>query len=216
MGYNGEMKSIEYDKLIADRQRRSIQAVLQKKSLSVLSWAGSAGISEGAVRNFLSGVSASITTVNAQKLAESAGVPISELLCGVNENIKPLAGYITNGATIFREASEPTQKEQSMLQGAEYSATAEIFRICTSKSSVDDGALVVFDGKITEGFDRYLGKQVLVKVSGEEEVVKLLYPGSLPNRYNLQAYGMTGDQAPLKQNVEIEWCALLRQIILPG
>jgi len=61
-----------------------------------------------------------------------------------------------------------------------------------------------------------LGKQVLVKVVGEEEVLKLLYPGSMPNRYSLQAYGMTGDNAPLKQNVEIEWCALLRQIILPS
>lgn len=210
------MKSIEYDKLIADRQRRSIQAVLQKKRLSVLSWAGSAGISEGAVRNFLSGVSASITTVNAQKLAETAGVAISELLCGVNGAIRPLAGYITNGASIMREASEPTQKEQSMLIGAaEHSAEAEIFRIRTTPSSIDDGALVVFDGKIIEGFDRYIGKQVLVKVAGEGEMVKLLYPGSEEGRYNLQAYGMTGDHTPLKQNVEIEWCALLRQIILP-
>jgi transcriptional regulator with XRE-family HTH domain len=210
------MKSIEYDKLIADRQRRSILAVIQKKRLTVLSWAGSAGISEGAVRNFLSGLSSSITTVNAQKLAETAGVPISELLCGANADIRPLAGYITNGATIHREASEPTQKEQSMLQGAEYSATAEIFRIRTNPSSIDDGALVVFDGKITQDFDRYLGKQVLVKVPGEEEMIKRLYPGSQAGRYNLQACGMTGDNSALKQNVEIEWCALLRQILLPS
>ena len=106
------MKSIEYDRLIADRQRRSIQAVMQKKRLSVLPWAESAGMSEGAVRNFLSGLSGSITTVNAQKLADRAGVPISELLCGVNEAIKPFAGYITNGAIIHRETSEPTQQER--------------------------------------------------------------------------------------------------------
>jgi transcriptional regulator with XRE-family HTH domain len=210
------MKSIEYDRLIADRQRRSIQAVINKKQLSVLSWAGSAGISEGAVRNFLSGVSASITTVNAQKLAESAGVPISELLCGLNAAIRPLAGYITNSAIILREPSEPTQEEQTMLMGAEGSAQAEVFRIRTNPSSIDDGALVVFDGKIAEDFDRYVGRQVLAKIIGESEMVKLLYRGSQPGRYNLQAYGMTGDNSPLKENVELEWCALLRQIILPS
>jgi transcriptional regulator with XRE-family HTH domain len=107
------MKSIEYDKLIVDRQRRSIQAVLQKRKLSVLSWAGSAGISEGAVRNFLSGISSSITTVNAQKLAESAGVPISELLCGLNGNIKPLAGYITNGATYTGRPANQLKKSKA-------------------------------------------------------------------------------------------------------
>jgi hypothetical protein len=57
---------------------------------------------------------------------------------------------------------------------------------------------------------------VFVKAFGERAMVKLLYRGSESGKYNLQAYGMTGDNSPLKENVVVEWCALLRQIILPG
>lgn len=207
------MKKIDYDTIIANKQRRSMQAVIDAKDLTVTPWAESAGLTEGAVRNFLSGKNTSMTTVNAQKLASQAGVTIQRLLSGDDQNIRAIAGCIKNGAKIYRQPRNPTEKELEMLMGAEYSADAEIFSITTEQPSPDDGTLVVFENKITSDFDRYLKRKVLVKIRGGEEIVKILHRGNEPHKYTLQSYGITGDQSPLIENVKLEWCALVKNII---
>lgn len=208
------MKTVSYEKVIADRQRRSIKKVMFDRHLKVAPWCEDAGISEGTLRNFLAGESNSITTVNAQKLADKAFVSISELLCGTTYGSTKIAGYIINGAKIIREDSEPTAKEISMLIGAELSPSADKFRIRMDTPSIDEGTIVVFDNEISEGFERYFGKKVLVKLRSGEEFVKVLYKGTEPGKYNLQAYGIAGDHSALMENVAISHCALLKQIIV--
>lgn len=207
------MKSLEYDRQIEVRQRRSIEKVLTDRGLRVAPLCEAAGVAEGTLRNFLSDYNHAISAVIAQKIADKAGVTIQQLLCGIESDIIPISGCIKNGAKIQRGTSEATKNEIIMLSGAEHAADAEIFRIQTSPPSLDDGALVIFENKRVDRFDDFIGKRILVKIRNGEELVKILHAGNKSGRYNLHAFGMTGDQSHLIENAEIEWCALVKQII---
>lgn len=65
---------------IAQRQRAAIKHAMAKHGLIVTSWCRDAGISEGTLRNFLSGENESMQTNNLEMLARAAGVSLSELL----------------------------------------------------------------------------------------------------------------------------------------
>lgn len=75
----GGMRKADLISQIANRQRAAIKAVMSKHDLKVTPWCRSAGISEGTLRNFLSGENDALGSTNIERLAITAGISIAEI-----------------------------------------------------------------------------------------------------------------------------------------
>ncbi|MCT4634705.1 MAG: helix-turn-helix transcriptional regulator [Rickettsiales bacterium] len=73
---------MELDKEIIDHQRNTFKEFMQQQNLTPSSWAKKAGVTEATIRHYLSGRSQSLTSLVLEKLANSAGVSVSEIIGG--------------------------------------------------------------------------------------------------------------------------------------
>lgn len=67
----------------AERRREGMRRFMKSRNLKMKPWADRAGISDGAIRNFLKGITDSMTGATAHLLAEAAGVSDQEIFGGV-------------------------------------------------------------------------------------------------------------------------------------
>jgi transcriptional regulator with XRE-family HTH domain len=74
------MNKSEKKAALAERHRKALRFWQAELCLKTASWCKRAGISEGTLRNFLSGVSATIEIDTLEALAEAIGKSIGELL----------------------------------------------------------------------------------------------------------------------------------------
>ncbi len=65
---------------IINLQRENLRKFMKLNNLNANSWTKKAGISEGTIRNYLSGRSASISTLSLELLAQAIGVNSCRLL----------------------------------------------------------------------------------------------------------------------------------------
>lgn len=63
-----------------DRTRAAIRAFMRARKLKPRPWALRAGVSEGALRNYLSGRSATLTTRTVERLAKAADASVTDVL----------------------------------------------------------------------------------------------------------------------------------------
>jgi len=63
----------------ADTRRRELRAFIEKRDLKVKPWAKKAGVSNGTVRNFLKGISKTLTQATIEKLANAADATPAEI-----------------------------------------------------------------------------------------------------------------------------------------
>ena len=73
-----------------------------------------------------------------------------------------------------------------------------------------DGALVYYNGRLTAGFDKYLGSLCVVQLRDGSLFLKTLRRGYSYNRYNLVSYN-----GETMEDVDIVWCAKAGFIKLP-
>ena len=59
---------------IINRQRENLRKFMKENNLNANSWAKKAGISEGTIRNYLSGRNAPISTLSLELLSQAIGV----------------------------------------------------------------------------------------------------------------------------------------------
>lgn len=74
------MKKTEIRDKISQRHRAAIRAAMKKHGLKVSPWCKDAGITEGALRNFLNGDNESMGVNNLELLASAINISIGELL----------------------------------------------------------------------------------------------------------------------------------------
>lgn len=74
------MKKTDIRQKIALRHRASIRSFMAREGLRVSPWCTKAGITEGALRNFLNGESDAMGANNLELLATAAGATVGELL----------------------------------------------------------------------------------------------------------------------------------------
>ncbi len=65
---------------ITNRQRENLCKFMKANNLNANSWAKKAGISEGTIRNYLSGRNSSVSTLSLELLAQAIGVSPCMLL----------------------------------------------------------------------------------------------------------------------------------------
>lgn len=70
----------------SDYRRKVLMDFMDKHGLKPFPWSKKAGTADNTLRNFLNGKSDTLTATTYQRLAEAAGVPVSELL-GENKNL---------------------------------------------------------------------------------------------------------------------------------
>lgn len=73
---------MDIEKDIINRQRRTFKEFMQQHNLNPSSWAKKAGITEATIRHYINGRSQSLTSLVLEKLANSVGVSITEIIGG--------------------------------------------------------------------------------------------------------------------------------------
>lgn len=120
---------------IADRQRLAIERIMRRYDLKVAPWCRLAGITEGALRNFLnaSGKPGAMGSDNLELLANAIGITIAELLdsghsganatetdriiAGINSSFQKLGTRIANIEKTVGNLSEKTRKSKPSEAG---------------------------------------------------------------------------------------------------
>lgn len=130
---------------VAAKHRSAIKRVMAERGLSVDPWCKKAGVTEGALRNFLNGGTMSMNANNLELLAGAIGVSLSELLGD----------------------SELKSKQSKEIDGSEaglIKAIAVIFAIMTARGMTNDYEL----GEI-------LNQQVLkLRASNQSDAVQVM------------------------------------------
>lgn len=74
------MKKTEIKKTISQKHRVAIKRFMTEHDLNVGEWSKRAGLTEGALRNFLNGINDSMGANNLQLLADAEGVTVGKIL----------------------------------------------------------------------------------------------------------------------------------------
>lgn len=113
----------------AERRRMALRQFMKIHGLKVFPWARKAGVSEGALRNFLNGKSSSLSTRTLDALARAAGVSVSTLLGETGHcATAPIVGYLDHGIVVvptatgarggFEDAGQPIIEAPPMANGS--------------------------------------------------------------------------------------------------
>jgi hypothetical protein len=164
---------------IAEKQRQQLRDFMQRHNLKSYPWAKKAGISEGTIRNFLSGKSSSLTSSVIAKLAEAAGVSSVAIFADENVEIKQveiigsleqdIAGNIfleKIGISEFRPSPRYANKEFFALKA-------------DGNGQFADGSEMIF-AKDYFAEDMKIGSTICAKKKGEMvvgEVIKIANDG---------------------------------------
>lgn len=202
---------------IADQQRAAINFWLKKKDLSVLGWCTQAGISEGTLRNFLSGQNGAMGSDTVELLARAIHISVGELLGGP-KNIKiPILYKIGAGAQVYPiddHAPGASLDEIDLPDNVPYSPT-----LCGFRIEGDSQAPMLFDGYIVLAKERVYGGKCeeltsktphIVQIRDGACMLKLIRRGYSKDKYNLRSYNPDAKDI---DDIEIEWYAKIEAII---
>lgn len=188
------------------RRRRALQAVVEAqraKGVSLNAWAEAAKASESAVRGFLSGRTRSLTGDTYDRLAEAAGLPVTDLLGETVRRTVPLVGYVGAGAVVHYTESDPSSERVDEVDAPPNADDRTVAVIVTGDSMFPryyDSEVIYFKRSETVVPSDLYGKDVVVRLADGRTLVKVLRRGSEPGLFNLESFN-----APPIEDVSIEW-----------
>ncbi|MGL4966134.1 MAG: XRE family transcriptional regulator [Inquilinus sp.] len=188
------------------RRRRALQSVVdaqRAKGVSLNAWADAADVSESAVRGFLSGRTRSLTGDTYDRLAEAAGVPLTDLLGETVRRMVPLVGYVGAGAVVHYTENDPSTERVDDVEAPPNADEQTVAVIITGDSMFPryyDNEIIYFKRSETIVPSDLFGKDVVVRLADGRTLVKVLRRGSEPSLFNLESFN-----APPIEDVAIEW-----------
>jgi len=187
----------------AELRREALRRFMDERGLKVYPWAKKAGISEGSIRNFLTGASSSLSADTLKKLARVAGVPVWALTG--EEGGVPLVGYVGAGAEVLLvEGGETSELER--VEAPPDADGTDIVAVRVKGDSmlpaIQDGWILYYQRSADGVPDDSLGKMCVVCTSDGRMFVKFLRRGYVPHRYNL--LNATGS---FREDVELLWAS---------
>lgn len=186
--------------MTADDQRENFKKWLEKNGLSPFSVAKAAGVSPGAIYNFLSGTSNSLSTAVLQKISMATGQPVDTILTGSSPAL-PIVVRFRIGA-MGKMFSVDDDEYLTIARPPGVAAGEDL-----TASLVDGDGLLpipggwyVFFRTRTEAPEALLNQMAVVRFSGggDRPVVRTIRASGTPGLFTLQA--MSG---ALVEDVEI-------------
>lgn len=156
---------------------------------------------------------------NAKKaaaVAELLGETTQEILsrAGIVEDLGsdiPVVGYVGGGAQVYPYDDYAHGDGMDFVERPEYvhgRAVAVEVRGDSMLPTAEDGWKLIYTGDQTINEGDVLNKLCVVKLIDGRMLVKKLLRGSQPQRYHLHS-----SNAPLIEDVEIEWAARVKSIV---
>lgn len=205
----------------AERRRMALRQFMKAHGLRVFPWAKKAGISEGALRNFLNGKSNSLSTRTLDALATAIGVSVSTLLGEIGHRpTAPIIGYLDRGTVVGTATPSPVGGFEDVGQplieappAADGSLAALLVRD-DELYPVYRGGDVIFHERALRPARECLQRECVVKLAGDGRMlIKLVVAGPHADRFTLIAFN-----APPIENARLDWVSPIAWVkrALPG
>lgn len=205
----------------AERRRMALRQFMKIHGLKVFPWARKAGISEGALRNFLNGKSNSLSTRTLDALAGAVGVSVSTLLGESGHRpTAPIVGYLDHGTVVvpttptarggFEDAGPPLIEAPPAADGG----LAALLVRDDDLYPVYRNGDVIFHDRARRSPHDCLQRECLVKLAGDGGIlIKVVVASPAAGRFTLIAFN-----APPIENVRLDWAAPIAWVKrgLPG
>lgn len=195
--------AIAYD---PERRRRAIRAVMELKDLNVTGWCRAAGMSESALRWFLSGRSNAMGDDTYEELAAAAGVPAAVLRgdMPIGKAI-PVVGRVGAGAEVFPidDHEKGAGDDEIDLPPGFDGRRAVAVRVegDSMYPAYKEGDLLVYQRDGLEDWRDFIGQDVVVKLTDGRTFVKVL------KRATKTTATLGSHNAPDIENARVEWAA---------
>lgn len=150
--------------------------------------------------------------------AKAFNVSVEWLLTGKGDpkpkapTVVPVIGYVgadPSGRVLFAEGQSP-QEWADMPPGGSSDTVALLVKGHSMRGEVEDGSLIYFEQQASPPTPDMLGQLVIVETEHGEVLVKRLYRGDEPKRYDLESAN-----APKRENVRLRWAAHPIAIVPP-
>lgn len=187
-------------------RRRALRSVMDAKKLTVRGWTKGAGMSESSLRLFLNGTSNAMGDDTYEELAAAAGVPAAVLRgeLPLTRTI-PVVGRVGAGAEIFpiddheKGAGEDDVEMPPGFDGRP--AVAVRVEGDSMYPAYKEGDMLVYQRDGMDDWHRYLGQDVVVKLTDGRTFVKVL------KRATKTTATLGSHNAPDIENARVEWAA---------
>lgn len=117
----------------------------------------------------------------------------------------PVVGYIGAGQEVFPIDDHALGEGMDQTDSPPDSSSNMVCALVRGDSNypfLQDGYRVFWDSRFEGNVEHLLGQPVVVKLADERMMIKILRRGPRRGRYNLESYN-----APLMEDLEIEWAA---------
>lgn len=174
---------------IATKHRTALLSIIEKEDISVNKWCKDAGISEGTLRNFLSGVNNSMGIDKIELLAASINKTVAELIGDTLPIVMvPILGYVGAGeaVTCFDDCEKGAGLDEIELPpGMPADMVALIVRGDSMEPTYEADS-VIFYQRNTDGVPPdCIGRNCVVKLANDGMLLKKVRQGSKPNLFHL-------------------------------
>lgn len=191
----------------AERRRAALRRFMQRRQLKNKPWADAAGVSEGAIRNFLNGLSDSLSTRVLERLARQQGVSVAALLGEESAfGVVKVKFYVGAGEEVFAlddadgidEAEGPVGTEAAIIRGQ---SMYPVYK---------DRDIIFFDEVPVQDLNELLGEDCIVELNDGRRFLKQVRRGTRPGLFSLASYN-----APEIEDVIIRNGAIVRWVYKP-
>ncbi|MGE0154780.1 MAG: S24 family peptidase [Reyranellaceae bacterium] len=199
----------------AEKRRTALRRLMKERGLSVNGWAKAAGLSEGGLRDFLSGKSSSLTDRTYVKLANAVSLPASVLRGDEAAPTElPLWGYAGAGEIVHPfDGDDPPPLETVEAPPGLKNGAAVIVRGDSMLPRMQDGDVIFFELRELPP-ERLLNEECVVRLAASAGaqgpiLVKKLTRGTKKNRYHLVS---VNPAVPPMEDQAVAWAAAIMWI----
>ena len=171
-----------------DAARKRLKEAVERSGRSMRSIQEEAGVNESFLRDvFRKNVDPSVS--NLAKLASVLGTNIGAIMSG-NQSPRtvPVVGYIEDGGSVYFVTEDFDSEELDQVlapPGASLSVVATVVKSDSAIGIAEKGWLLYFDSESQEPTHEMAGKLCVCWLDSGDIVMRKIYPGSAPNRWNL-------------------------------
>ncbi len=199
----------------ADQRRKAIRAFMAQRNLNVHSWSKQAKLADSTLRNFLDGLSETLTDKSLQKLANAVGRPVSEII-GIESppTELPLWGYAGAGEIVHPfEGDDPPPLELVEAPPGLKNGAAVIVRGDSMLPRMQDGDVLFFELRESPP-ERFLNEECVLRLATAGNapgpiLVKRLTRGTRRNRFHLVS---VNPAVPVMEDQPVAWAAAIQWI----